>query len=205
MIGELSQESRHLDLGCGGMPRNPFQAKNLYGVDLKLRPSVIGSEVTLVEANIVSAGIPFPDSFFDSVSAYDFLEHVPRVAENCAHGSFPFVQLMSEIHRVLKPGGRFLALTPVYPQEAAFSDPTHVNFITRETYKYFTEPNVWAKMYGFTGSFKLVKNKVVNIEVFSSTQSSTWKRILRVAMASLTPSKKVHLVWEFICLKSSNM
>ena len=60
---------------------------------------------------------------------------------------------MSEIYRVLKPGGIFFSCTPVYPHPEAFSDPTHVNIMTRETFDYFTSPGD----YGFTGDFTILK------------------------------------------------
>jgi hypothetical protein len=60
---------------------------------------------------------------------------------------------MSEIWRVLKFNGKFLSFTPAFPSEAAFTDPTHVNIITEQTYNYFDAQNNWAKMYGFKGAF----------------------------------------------------
>jgi SAM-dependent methyltransferase len=64
---------------------------------------------------------------------------------------------MNEVWRVLKPDGIFLAHTPHYEHIEAFSDPTHVNFITRKTIDYFTihaEP--LGRIYGFTGTFELL-------------------------------------------------
>ena len=69
---------------------------------------------------------------------------------------------MNEIHRTLKPGGIFLSRTPCYPISSAFTDPTHVNVITADTFPmYFDDKHTWAKMYGFKGSFKL-KLQAVN-------------------------------------------
>ena len=47
---------------------------------------------------------------------------------------------MNEIYRVLKPNGIFYGITPVYPKESVFVDPTHVNFITKNSFKYFVYP-----------------------------------------------------------------
>jgi len=73
---------------------------------------------------------------------------------------------MSEIYRVLKSGGKFLSVTPAFPNATAFRDPTHVNIITDETFPlYFDNKNCWAKIYGFIGGFEIEaqywhKNKI---------------------------------------------
>lgn len=67
-----------------------------------------------------------------------------------------FIELMNEAYRVLKTGGQFLSATPEYPQAVTFRDPTHVNFITDETFPlYFDDVNRWASIYGFMGAFNL--------------------------------------------------
>ena len=143
-----------LDLGCGKKIRNPFLAEKLYGIDL-----IDDVAKNIVTADLNIEKIPFPDSFFEYCTAFDFIEHVPRIIY-CPDRRLPFVELMNEIHRVLKPGGVFLSLTPAYPTNEAFQDPTHVNFITSDTFLYyFCNEYLWAKMYGFTGNFKLLAQK----------------------------------------------
>jgi hypothetical protein len=78
---------------------------------------------------------------------------------------------MSEIHRILKKDGLLYAQTPAYPYPTAFSDPTHVNFITPDTAKYFgkeitgdgvvLEDNriELGKRYGFKGDFLIMRNQ----------------------------------------------
>ncbi|MCY7316408.1 MAG: class I SAM-dependent methyltransferase [Rubrivivax sp.] len=143
---------RHLDIGCGGVPRNPFKHEELYGVDL-FPPA---SDARVLAANLALQPIPFADQHFDSLSAYDFFEHIPRVLPTADQKGtrFPFVELMNEVWRVLKPGGRLYASTPVYPSQAAFTDPTHVNVLTLYSHRYFTLPDCTARMYGFKGAFR---------------------------------------------------
>lgn len=155
----MINSTRHLDLGCGLNPFNPYFRDDLYGCDIRdIDTESSGLDFKYQKANLAVGSIPFSDQFFDSVSAMDFLEHIPRqiVLPN-GEMSNPFVNLMSEIHRVLKPGGLFFALTPCYPHPSAFVDPTHVNIITEDTHSYFVGENPIASMYGFKGRFR-VKN-----------------------------------------------
>ncbi len=150
-----SSDSRHLDLGCGNNPRNPYGQANLYGIDIG---ELHGNQDAIyTRCNVVYSDLPFEDNMFDSVSAYDFIEHIPRLISVDGANEYPFIHVMNEIYRVLKPGGKFYALTPAYPKESVFVDPTHVNIITKNTHKYFTEPHNWASMYGFIGKFKVIR------------------------------------------------
>lgn len=148
---------RHLDLGCGEVPRNPYGREELYGLDIRAGLTAPGV-VRIEAANLTVQPIPYQDDFFDSLSAFDFLEHVPRVVVRPdGTTSFPFIQLMNEIWRVLKPGGRFYASTPAYPHEKAFRDPTHVNVIAAKTWRYFCDPYLEGTMYGFHGRFRKLR------------------------------------------------
>ena len=141
---------RTLDLGCGATPKNPFELEEVYGIDIRedLNAGIYKADLTIEP-------IPFEANYFDSVTAFDFIEHIPRVIY-LPERKFPFVEIMNEIFRVLKPGGLFLSFTPAYPAAAAFRDPTHVNIITEETFPmYFDDKIRAAKIYGFKGSFSI--------------------------------------------------
>jgi SAM-dependent methyltransferase len=144
--------SKSLDLGCGVKPRNQFRAENSFGLDVR-----DDLAMGIKSADLVLEPIPFEDNFFDYVTAYDFLEHIPRVVY-LPERKLPFVNLMNEIYRVLKPGGIFLSSTPIYPHGSAFRDPTHINILTDETFSlYFDDQHRWAQIYGFQGVFKVLE------------------------------------------------
>lgn len=151
-----------VDIGCGDKPRNPFNAERLIGLDVVtdqegVYPCVIGYEP-----------LPLADSSVTYISAFDFIEHLPRTAVVNGHLINPFIDTMSEIWRVLKPGGLFFAQTPAYPSMAAFVDPTHVNVITEGTVSHFarrqgldgSSVDPWGlelgHQYGFRGEFLLL-------------------------------------------------
>jgi SAM-dependent methyltransferase len=146
--------TKSLDLGCGPKPSNPYKADEIFGVDIR---DDLGDNISA--ADLVLSDIPFDNDSFDYVTAFHFIEHVPRVIYVPQRRN-PFVELMNEIYRVLKPRGIFLSVTPAYPHTAAFQDPTHVNIITEETFlKYFDDTYGWARMYGFTGRFNVLQQE----------------------------------------------
>lgn len=157
--------TKTLDLGCGPNPNNPFNADEVYGVDIR---EDIGRNIA--SADLALQPIPWGDDMFEYVSAYQFIEHMPRVIYAPNH-RLPFVQLMNEIYRVLKVGGIFLSVTPAYPHNAAFQDPTHVNIITEETFpNYFDDRNRWAKIYGYHGHLKVLKQEWMGANLVTQMQ-----------------------------------
>lgn len=187
---------KHLDLGCGDLPRNPYNAQNLYGLDIRKYSDT--AQVKFCVANLSLEKIPFETGFFSSVSAFDFIEHIPRVLYDPARGGtfFPFIELMNEIHRVLKPKGRFYAVTPFFPAEEAFKDPTHVNFISSNTHRYFCGDNPMARMYGFNGDFDLLSVVKGVPRNFHNPSRPRWAEQLAYVRRYLT-NDITHIKWEF--------
>jgi hypothetical protein len=69
--------TKTLDLGCGDTPKNPFNMDVVYGVDIRKVP-----EKNILKADLAVERIPFDSDMFDAVSAFDFIEHVPRIIYN---------------------------------------------------------------------------------------------------------------------------
>ena len=191
---------RHLDLGCGVSPRNPYGRRELCGVDIRPLQSTPQAEFRC--ANVVLDPIPYPDNSFGSVSAYDFIEHVPRLLTTPDGGGtwFPFINLMNEIWRVLAPGGKLYALTPAFPSPAAVVDPTHVNIITERTHEYFCGDQPLGAIYGFTGAFWAPRIEwVVYLDSLVSAPL-TARQKLRLMHRRLR-GRLTHLLWELEAVK----
>jgi SAM-dependent methyltransferase len=197
-------KSKHLDLGCSIFPKNPYAKDLIYGIDIAeidLKSCNQDNLVEIKKANLIIDDIPYPSNFFDSVSAYDFLEHIPRIIINKASSRNAFIEIMNEIFRVLKDGGRVYAQTPFFPNPEAFVDPTHVNFITNRTHTYFCIPKLTASMYGFNGKFKLIRVKPVRPKfLYEPNILNVFQKLS--ALNDKRRKKQTHLIWEFEAIKN---
>lgn len=193
-----SLTTKHLDLGCGIAPRNPFRYQELYGCDIRdIDESAVKLDFVYKKANLIQEPIPFPDQYFNSVSAFDFIEHMPRQFLG-AQGALinPFVTLMSEIHRVLIPGGRLIAITPAYPRPEAFQDPTHVNIITERTHTYFVGDNPYASIYGFKGKFEIVNIYWSAPKNAHNLLEPRWRKTIRNVEHRFFKEGLSHILWD---------
>jgi SAM-dependent methyltransferase len=92
---------RILDFGCGSKPYKSLfgHASEYVGVDLQ----VTGHDHQDSRIDVFYDGqtLPFADSQFDSVISFEVFEHV-----------FNLPEILSEIHRVTRPGGKLLLSVP---------------------------------------------------------------------------------------------
>jgi SAM-dependent methyltransferase len=98
----MPQSGRVLDLGCGEnaqLARFRTEQREVWGADFHEHPRLAQRE--WFRRMRPDGGIPFPDASFDLVAACWVLEHVARP-----------VPFLAEVSRVLRPGGRFVAVTP---------------------------------------------------------------------------------------------
>jgi len=111
---DLFKGKKVLDLGCGRQ---------------KLAGSIGLDQYPFNGVDVVydlNEPLPFRDEEFDAVFANQLLEHVENM-----------VNLVYEIHRILKPDGVFLAHCPYFRSSWAFIDPTHVRGFTINSMDYF--------------------------------------------------------------------
>ena len=106
---------RILDAGCG-----PEKYPGSIGVDMN--PNTAADVI----CNLDQGRLPFADNSFDHVRALHLIEHVADV-----------MATMEEFHRVTRPGGTILIVTPHYTDYTSFRDPTHRWHLNSESFLYF--------------------------------------------------------------------
>lgn len=118
-----------LDIGCG-----EHKQPGTIGLDKR---SVRGVDVVCD----FERGLPFVDNSVSGAYSIHSIEHMHHV-----------ITFMEELYRVCKPGAKVLIRTPYYASRKAFVDPTHVRFMTEESFDYFAYPNY----YGLKTNFRVV-------------------------------------------------
>jgi SAM-dependent methyltransferase len=106
-----------LNVGCGGKPRSGW-----VNVD---RHPLPGVDVT---HDLDVFPWPFEDGCADQVLAEHVYEHVGSP-----------VEFVLEAWRVLRVGGLLTVTCPHWTSENAFTDPTHVRFVTDKTFDYWCD------------------------------------------------------------------
>ena len=167
---DIFNNKKVLDLGCGR-----HKLKGATGLD---QYPFEGVDVV----HNLNEPLPFDDNEFDIVLANQLLEHVDKM-----------VELVCEIHRILKPDGIFLAHAPYFRSLWAHIDPTHVRSFTISSMDYFVQGTYCFENYRFHEvGFK-------KIEVFLDTDyPSTLFRRFFTSMALRNPWKFENSLWSNI-------
>lgn len=120
----LGSPRRLLDVGSADGPSVSWMHGDheRYAIDVDPRGLVPGSGVCAS-----ALALPFADATFDVVGAFDVIEHCE-----------PEAQAVSELARVLTPGGRLLASVPAY--QWAWSD----HDVRAGHYRRYTRPRIVA-------------------------------------------------------------
>jgi SAM-dependent methyltransferase len=114
----LTPGGRYLNLGCA---LNKETDKGWVNADIN---SAVVPDV-VVPTNSLS---PFDDHEFDLVFASHVLEHVPKP---------DLFRYFVELHRVLKPGGYLVVITPHGASDDAWDNPHHHQCFSEITMAYF--------------------------------------------------------------------
>jgi len=111
----ISTSKSILDVGCG-----QNKVAGAIGIDSNPR-----SHADVIH-DLGVFPYPFEKDRFDEVVCRHVLEHVPDV-----------IGLMTELHRITKPGGRLKIVTPHYTNPDWATDPTHRNHFNSYSFNCF--------------------------------------------------------------------
>ncbi len=150
LVGRFLRRGRVLEVGCayGYLLRALEDRFECAGIDVSEHAISVARTITKapLECGDVMELLPRkPDDTFDAVLAFDILEHLPE-------GQIP--EVLSQIGRVLRPGGRLLVSVPntrclsrklKKEQWTGLRDPTHVSLLS---------PERWLELLG--SSFRVV-------------------------------------------------
>tara|TARA_Y100000310_G_scaffold336307_1_gene420461 strand:- start:670 stop:1230 length:561 start_codon:yes stop_codon:yes gene_type:complete len=119
-------EKKILDLGCGSQkltrkkcfPNYDFRGK-VIGLDINK------NEETDIICDLNKGKIPFKNNEFDIVYTSHCLEHLDNITK-----------ILSEIHRILKPGGYFLVRVPHISYINSLGDLSHKRLFGYSSFDY---------------------------------------------------------------------
>lgn len=148
---EMFQGKTIADIGCGAAGKTLYYAslgaKKVYGVEIlekyKSEADALAEKLGFADKfqfiAADAAALPFPDNSIDTLIMNDAMEHVDRPEE-----------VLSEVLRVLSPGGRLYVNFPPYhhPFGAHLSDAIYIPWVHLffpekvliETYKHLVSP-----------------------------------------------------------------
>ena len=154
----MNEKTKKLNLGCGEK-----RIPGFLGVDRIKTPAVD------VAHDLNKFPYPFADNSTDEVLLDNALEHLDDV-----------IKVMEEIYRICKNGAPVRIYAPYFKSNSAFTDPTHKNFFTETSFKYFIEDN---PLHYYTNAvFKTRKIKMI-----AHAQCKDVKHLLR----NLLPFKRI--------------
>ena len=125
------------DLLCLDLGAAHNRAVGFMGVD-----RVAGPDVNIVAT--LPQPLDLPDGSVGVIRAFDFFEHV---ADKIA--------LITELYRLLAPGGILITRTPSTDGRGAFQDPTHVAFYNQNSFWYYTDQNLRKYVAGLDVRFQV--------------------------------------------------
>jgi ubiquinone/menaquinone biosynthesis C-methylase UbiE len=128
--------------------------------------------------------IPLDDNSVDEVYSSHCLEHIKDL-----------IFVMEEIYRVCKNGAVVEIICPYFKSSGAFKDPTHVNFITENTFYYFDKDVVKRGTlpdYNFKCNFKV--KEISYIYPYRKMKYLPFKNLMRKFLWNVVHSIRFKLV-----------
>ena len=120
-------------IGCGNSRRKKFSMDGPDWVSLVTMDHDPNCGADIVH-DLDQTPWPVESDRFDSVHAYEVLEHLGAQGDWRA-----FFLHFGEIYRVLKPGGHLIATVPSWKSQWAWADPSHTRIIAPGTLSFLSQ------------------------------------------------------------------
>jgi ubiquinone/menaquinone biosynthesis C-methylase UbiE len=141
---EIDKQLKKLNLGCGKDIKEGWinlDCINLPGVN--------------VVHDVNNLPLPFEDEYFNVILCKDVLEHID------------LINVLRDIHRILKKGGKLIIQVPHFTSKDAFGDPTHRNSFAVHTFRYFTANHFRERLaYSYNYLLELLVNLNIRTQNF---------------------------------------
>jgi len=132
---------KKLNLGCGNDIKKGWinlDIAALEGID--------------VVHDLSKLPLPFEDNSIDEVLCQDVLEHLE------------YIDLLKDIHRILKKGGLLKARIPHFTSRNNFIDPTHKKTFSFQTFQFFVKESLHDRSYYFDFHFEKLVSTYITFE-----------------------------------------
>lgn len=107
---------RVLEVGCGrGHLLRHLQEAGVEAIGIDLNPAAAEHAVTSGVSRMDATALELPDEAFDAVVSFHAIEHIPDLDA-----------ALSEMVRVVRPGGSLLLVYPAEPVQGIFAVPTSI-------------------------------------------------------------------------------
>lgn len=137
--------NRELLLGCGHRRDKLLSSDgcNTFGEDLVTLDHNVGCKPDVLH-DLNRHPLPFADSSFEEIHAYEVLEHLGQQGDYAF-----FFREFSEYWRILVPGGLFFATVPSIRSPWVWGDPSHRRVVSLETLTFLSQ-DAYGKQAGRT-------------------------------------------------------
>jgi hypothetical protein len=126
-----------LDIACG-----PNKQPGFVGLDIQAMDGVD------IIWDVNCHPWPLPDECVVRALASHIVEHIPPVMVINGRTTYPFLEFMDEVWRVVRVGGEFAISCPHGSAQSFLQDPTHCHPINEATWAYF-DPEHSTQFYNF--------------------------------------------------------
>jgi len=182
------RNSVFLELGVGSRKR----VREAIGIDM------LDTDSVDIVGDALEVLLSIRESSVDGIYSWHFLEHVPNVKN-----------LLSEMARVLKPGGEIKIVVPHFSNPHFYSDPTHKTYFGLYTFCYYSKSMIFKRE---TPDYSLVNGLVLeDIDlVFKAVRPFYFRRVFKKTIGWLFNSThylqewyEENLCWIFPCYEIS--